>query len=86
MILFLLIHLSINNKFFFYRQNSYHRRAMPDKDVSFGSRGHVCPFNSHLFVDDFLLLHEEMAITAKNDALKLIFRNRLSVTLRVYLI
>jgi len=55
---------------FISRQNSDHRRAVSNKNLGAGARGDVCSFGAHLHFHDLLLLHEEVANTSQNDALR----------------
>lgn len=43
---------------------------MSNENLSAGARGDVCSSGAHLYLDDLLLLHEEMADTSQNDALR----------------
>lgn len=55
---------------FISRQNSDHRGAMSNKNLGAGARGDVCSSGAHLHLHDLLLLHEEVADTSQNDALR----------------
>lgn len=43
---------------------------MSNENLGAGARGDVCSFGAHLYLHDLLLLHEEVADTSQNDALK----------------
>lgn len=55
---------------FFSRQNSDHRGAVSNENLGAGARGDVCSSGADLYLHDLLLLHEEVADTSQNDALK----------------
>lgn len=55
---------------FISRQNSDYRGTVSNKNLGAGARGDVCSSGAHLHLHDLLLLHEEVANTSQNDALR----------------
>lgn len=53
------------------RQNRHDHRALPVENLSPRPRRDMCPPHSHLRLHDLLLLHEEVADAAQNDALSM---------------